>query len=278
MAIGDAFNSALDTANRGASNVANAFVDRPIYGTVAGGGFGMLGGEALERFLRKFEESDESYDPLDPEEIKKRKRRRIALIGAGLLAGGTTAALVQGDRSGFDQGVGHGLSTLLGSLFNKNWRHRSPEGMVHNSSQVYGPLTAPKSALPDPAHGTLWKTSSLADSDVAAFEKIASSLYFNSTIPLQQATYTMLNDPFLSASAKVGMAGLLHGSAQSAGNSLFSGADLARTAVRIGTGALEGYALGKIMGTAFALPDNHIKKLSRAGALADAVYSTGLFN
>ena len=268
MGVGDIFNSAV-------SGAANAVNDRPVYSAALAGAAGGVGGEALERLLRKFEESDGDFDPEDPEAVRRRRIRRAALIGAGVLAGGTGAALLQGNRAGFDEGVLPGVKKLVSSVFQKNWRHAGPQAVADAAAQTYGPLRAPKAAIADiTAHGTRFgnRTASLA-----AFEKAASSLYFDSTIPLQQATYTMLSDPFLSASAKVGMTGLLGGTAQSTGAGLFSGADLARSAVRVGAGAVEGYALGKVMGTLFALPDSHVKKLSRAGAVADAVYSTGLF-
>jgi hypothetical protein len=274
-----------DAAKAGVRSASDLALDRPIWGTLAGAGVGVGAGELLERMLRRYEETDESFDPSDPEEVRRRAKRRIALLGAGLLLGGGTTAAAMGDRTGFSEGVMPGMSRLMRSIVTRDWRSASPgRAAEQHVAQVASPLSATPAATQFntplmPAFNPLLSKqshASLADPDIEAFEKFAGSIYFDNTIPLHNALSTVISDPTMPQGIKVGMSSLFGQTAQNTGSSWFSGADLARTAVRTGAAAAEGYVLGKTMGTLFALPQRQISQLSHVGAVTDAVLGTGI--
>lgn len=242
-----------------------AVVDRPWLQTLLAGGAGAGAGFVGSKLLNRTEGED--YDT--PEDDRRRAIRTAVMASLGAIGTGALAAYIVGDKSKFEDGAWAGTKRLIGSLGGPPQRQAHAE-----MSGLAAPITT--SVVP-PAAAFANRTASLEKEAAEMFEKLAQSLYYSPSIPLQLGIGTMMTDPHLDDSARFGMSNAFTVAAANAGSPLFSGADLAKTLVRAGAGAAEGYVAGKVLGTIFALPPKHVTNLSRGGAIADAVWNTGLF-
>lgn len=109
----------------------------------------------------------------------------------------------------------------------------------------------------------------------AAFD--AEAMFAKDRIPLSSAINFINEDPFLTLSQKDLTSGILQG-AENSNTGLVSGASVARSAVHAGIGAGTGYLFGKVTGGIFSLPPPVTRRLSMAGAVAGAIFNTGVFN
>ena len=263
MGIGKAINS---TAT-GAANMAEAWPAVPVAVSGVGGGF--LGRKLSERF-----DSPEDYEDMTPEEILAAIRRRRRLwTAAGAVAGAAVPTYFMGDFSGYSEGPGEGtrrfLSRLLVPGANSSPEAREDRRKEYEKGQTpKGGLYPMSVPIPD------------AKQAVAGLEKMAQAytpgMFGAPIIPLGGTMNMVAADPWLHPEQKAGLMNLLASAAHTADSPMFSGYDLARTAVQAGVGAAGGWALGRLMGTVSLLPNSTVRTLSNSGAVAGALLNTGV--
>jgi len=101
--------------------------------------------------------------------------------------------------------------------------------------------------------------------------------FTQATIPVHMGRQLMQRDPFLNEHNKSQVDYIMRNAGEGDSGSI-SGFDIARTAVKAGIGLAAGIAFGKTMGNLFSMNTAQTQRLSNIGAVAGAVYNTGIFN
>jgi len=97
------------------------------------------------------------------------------------------------------------------------------------------------------------------------------------TIPVHMGRQLMQRDPFLNEHNKAQVDYIMRNTGEGDSDSI-SGFDIARTAVKAGIGLAAGIAFGKTMGNLFSMNTAQTQRLSNIGAVAGAVYNTGILS
>ena len=96
-------------------------------------------------------------------------------------------------------------------------------------------------------------------------------------IPVHQGRQLINRDPFLTDHNKASVDYLMRNSGEGDSGSI-SGKDVAQTAVKAGLGLVTGIAFGKTLGNLFSMGTAQTNRLSNIGAVAGALYNTGIFS
>lgn len=104
-------------------------------------------------------------------------------------------------------------------------------------------------------------------------------------VPIGTSIGMVMNDPVLTPVDKMQVVYVLNSAAQNAGlgsvskiRGLVSMQDLISGAVGAGLGATGGYVAGEVLHNIFAMPPEIVGKLSRTGALAGALFGSGIIS
>jgi hypothetical protein len=103
------------------------------------------------------------------------------------------------------------------------------------------------------------------------------SSFTHPVIPVHQSSNLIDRDEFLTLGDKSRVKSLL-GSTSEGSSGHVSGMDLAGTAIKAGIGMGAGIAFGSTMGKLFSLPKAQTERLSDIGAVAGALYNTGILS
>ena len=101
--------------------------------------------------------------------------------------------------------------------------------------------------------------------------------FHKNMIPIHQGRQLILRDPFLADTHKRDIDNVLANTGEGDSGSI-SGFDIATTAVKAGIGLAAGIAFGKTMGNLFSMGTAQTNRLSNIGAVAGALYNTGIFS
>jgi hypothetical protein len=96
-------------------------------------------------------------------------------------------------------------------------------------------------------------------------------------IPVHQGRQLIHRDPFLTDHNKASVDYLMRNSGEGDSGSI-SGKDVAQTAIKAGIGLATGIAFGKTLGNLFSMGTAQTNRLSNIGAVAGAIYNTGIFS
>jgi hypothetical protein len=96
-------------------------------------------------------------------------------------------------------------------------------------------------------------------------------------IPVHQGRQLINRDPFLTEHNKASVDYLMRNSGEGDSGSI-SGKDVAQTAAKAGLGLVTGIAFGKTLGNLFSMGTAQTNRLSNIGAVAGALYNTGIFS
>jgi hypothetical protein len=96
-------------------------------------------------------------------------------------------------------------------------------------------------------------------------------------VPVNQGIQLIQRDPFLSEQNKAQVNHIMANTHEGSSGSV-SGFDLAGSAIKAGVGLVSGIAFGKTMGNLFSLGQAQTERLSQIGAVAGAIYNTGILS
>jgi hypothetical protein len=101
--------------------------------------------------------------------------------------------------------------------------------------------------------------------------------FHKNVIPVHQGRQMIHRDPFLTNQDKSMVDSVMINAGEGKSGSI-SGFDIASTAVKAGIGLAAGIAFGKTMGNLFSMGSAQTSRLSNIGAVAGALYNTGIFS